>query len=351
MNTINSVTVIDRAESSSAQSAKTEISLDNSSVMSVPYSVEGKNVSKSYGDFEAVKEISFKVKAGTCFGILGPNGAGKTTLLAMIEGITPITSGRIRVLGMDVESQIEQIQPHVGVQLQQNNYFQFLTMIELLKFYKAFRSANNRKVSGHSLDVLLQRLNLEDKKHYKVDELSGGQKQRLSIAIALLEDPDVLFLDEPTSALDPHSRRYIWEFIEQLKQETNKTIILTTHYMEEAERLCDELMIMQNGKIISQGTPAGLVSALKSYHEISLQFVNGQYDTALLENVTGIIDHEWDEAHMKLTIKTAQLTDTVKQLLNNSDEKGLEIAHFDINRPNLEDVFLTHTGNQEEFGK
>ena len=152
-----------------------------------------RDVRKTYGTFEAVRGISFRVRKGTCFGILGPNGAGKTSLLAMIEGLIPITSGSIEILGKDVATRMREIQPHLGVQLQQNNYFQFLTVAQLLKFYQELRGAmGGRRDGGPSAEWLLERLNLKDKLDFKVDELSGGQKQRLSIAIALLEDPDVI---------------------------------------------------------------------------------------------------------------------------------------------------------------
>jgi len=307
------------------------------------YSIEVQDVKKSYDKFEAVKGVSFSVRQGICFGILGPNGAGKTSLLGMIEGITPITSGSIKVLGMDVKTQIKNIQPYIGVQLQQNNYFEFLSVGQLLKFYKELRSANGRKSNGPSVDDLLDQLNLRDKKGFKVDELSGGQKQRLSIAIALLEDPEVIFLDEPTSALDPHSRHDVWNFIEQLKQDTGKTIILTTHYMEEAETLCDELMIMSEGRIISQGSPSELISTLNPYHDIQLQFGRGQFHTDYLRELSDVIDYTWESSANKLTIKTARFNDTLKEILTISEHKQLEILNFNINRPNLEDVFLSTT--------
>jgi ABC-2 type transport system ATP-binding protein len=310
------------------------------------YSVEVNDVRKRYGDFEAVKGLSFRVRQGSCFGILGPNGAGKTSLLAMIEGITPITSGSIAVLGMDVATQIGQIQPRVGVQLQQNNYFQFLTVAQLLKFYQELRAATGGKRAGRSVSWLLERLDLTDKLAFKVDELSGGQKQRLSIAIALLEDPDVIFLDEPTSALDPHSRLYTWEFIEQLKQDPNKTIILTTHYMEEAERLCDEIMIMNDGRIIAQGNPSELVSSLNAHHSIQFQFGKGQFKLDFIKDVVNVTDLKWDDRTDCLLVQTKEVTDTMREILALSQSQRFDVVNFDINRPSLEDVFLSHTGKE-----
>ncbi|WP_039913736.1 ABC transporter ATP-binding protein [Cellvibrio mixtus] len=307
------------------------------------YSIEVNDLRKNYNGFEAVKGVSFAVKQGVCFGILGPNGAGKTSLLGMIEGVTPISSGSIKVLGMDVKTQIKQIQPHIGVQLQQNNYFEFLDVGQLLNFYKELRSANGRKVTGASVDELLEQLNLKDKKKFKVEELSGGQKQRLSIAIALLEDPQILFLDEPTSALDPHSRHDVWAFIEHIKKDPKKTIILTTHYMEEAETLCDELMIMSEGKIISQGAPYELISALSPHHDIQLQFGRGQFSPDYMVELTDIIDYRWESESNQLTIKTAQFNQTLKEILGVSENKKIDIVNFNVIKPNLEDVFLSTT--------
>jgi ABC-2 type transport system ATP-binding protein len=310
------------------------------------YSLEVNDVRKRYGDFEAVKGMSFRVRQGACFGILGPNGAGKTSLLAMIEGITTISSGSIAVLGMDVATQIRQIQPRIGVQLQQNNYFQFLTVAQLLKFYQELRVAGSGKRNGKPVAWLLERLGLTDKLDFKVDELSGGQKQRLSIAIALLDDPDVIFLDEPTSALDPHSRIYTWEFIEQLKQDPNKTVILTTHYMEEAERLCDEIMIMNDGKIIAQGTPAELVNSMHAHHSIQFRFAKGKFKLEFTKDLVSVIDLQWDDKTDCLRVQTKEVADTLREILAVSKDQRIDVINFDIDRPNLEDVFLSHTGKE-----
>jgi ABC-2 type transport system ATP-binding protein len=310
------------------------------------FSLEVRNVHKRYGDFEAVKDVSFSVRRGCCFGILGPNGAGKTSLLAMIEGLIPITSGSISLLGLDVATQIDRIQPHVGVQLQQNNYFQFLTVAELLRFYQDLRAAMGGKPRGRPVASLLERLNLHDKLGAKVDELSGGQKQRLSIAIALLEDPDVIFLDEPTSALDPHSRIATWEFIEDLKKDPNKTVILTTHSMEEAERLCDEILLMDRGRVIAQGEPARLVKALEARHAIQFQFGRGQFRPALLERLAHAGQAEWNERSDCLVVSTTQMTEAMREVLALSQSERIDLVDIEINRPTLEHVFLSRTGKE-----
>ncbi len=309
-----------------------------------------RDVRKTYGTFEAVRGISFRVRKGTCFGILGPNGAGKTSLLAMIEGLVPITSGAIEILGKDVATRMRDIQPHLGVQLQQNNYFQFLTVAQLLKFYQELRGAmGGRRDGGPSAEWLLERLNLKDKLDFKVDELSGGQKQRLSIAIALLEDPDVIFLDEPTSALDPQSRLYTWEFIEQLKADGHKTIILTTHYMEEAERLCDEIMIMNHGKVIAQGEPSALVRGLEIEHAITLYLGRSglrDVDAGRIDALPGVTGHDWDVRAGTLALRSRDVPATLSATLGLAAETGIEIVNIDVERPTLEDVFLSHTGKE-----
>jgi ABC-2 type transport system ATP-binding protein len=310
------------------------------------YSLEVRDVHKRYGEFEAVKGVSFAVRKGTCFGILGPNGAGKTSLLAMIEGLIPITSGSISLLGMDVATEIHRIQPHVGVQLQQNNYFQFLTVAQLLEFYQNLRGAVGGKRRGRSVDSLLERLDLKDKLDFKVDELSGGQKQRLSIAIALLEDPDVIFLDEPTSALDPHSRVATWEFIEDLKKDPGKTVILTTHYMEEAERLCDEILLMDRGRVIAQGNPLQLAKNLGANHLIQVQFGRAQFRPELLGDIVDAEGAEWDEKTDCLQLRTRRVTDTLREVLAMSQAASIDVVNFDISRPTLEDVFLSHTNKE-----
>ncbi len=306
--------------------------------------IQVENVRKSFGDFEAVKGVSFTVEKGKCFGILGPNGAGKTTLLGMIEGIESIDSGKIKVLGMDIKKELKKIQPHIGVQLQQNNYFQFLTVEEMLVFYRDLRSATSGQNKGMSIDELLDKLSLTDKRKSLVEELSGGQKQRLTIAIAMLDDPSIVFLDEPTSALDPQTRRYTWEFIEQLKESGDKTIIITTHYMEEAERVCDELLIMNEGKVIAQGSPSELISGLNAHYDLSVLIGKGNVNDNEINALTGVTNIHWGVDRKELTISTTESAATLKELLDYSEGNDIELLQFHIERPSLEDVFISSTG-------
>lgn len=317
---------------------------DGDSNQDSKYALVVEDVHKRYGNFHAVKGVSFRVRKGSCFGVLGPNGAGKTSLLAMMEGLIPITSGKITVLGFDAATQMDRIQPHVGVQLQSNKYFEFLTVAQLLSFYRKFRAAVSGRKSTPSAVWLLERLGLKDKLNFKVDELSGGQKQRLSIAIALLEDPDVIYLDEPTSALDPQSRIYTWEFIEQLKQSGDKTIILTTHYMEEAERLCDEIMIMNNGQIIEQGEPSLLAKSLGTDYVIKIDFEKGRFSPDLVSGIRSATSCEWDQGLDVLTVKAGDAATAMSEILDVSKESGAKIINIDIAKNTLEDVFLSHTG-------
>lgn len=214
-----------------------------------------KNLRKKYGKKSVVKGIDFEVNTGEVFGILGPNGAGKTTTLEMIETMRPIDDGTVLLDGIDVAKNPQKIKEIIGVQLQSSAFFDNLTLLELLKMFAGMygQRAHPRK--------LLQQVQLSDKSKSQVKQLSGGQKQRFSIAAALVNKPKVLFLDEPTTGLDPQARRNLWELVESIKKR-GITVIITTHYMEEAERLCDRVAIMDDGKIIALDSPSNLVKAL-----------------------------------------------------------------------------------------
>ncbi|MFK3648785.1 amino acid adenylation domain-containing protein [Lysobacter enzymogenes] len=304
------------------------------------------NLRKRYCDADVVKGISFSVPKGSCFGILGPNGAGKTSLLGMIEGIVPISSGRIQVMGMDVASQIRKIQPHFGVQLQYSHYFQFLTIRELLAFYSELRAAASGKRKVVPPPGLLERLDLADKLKFKVEELSGGQKQRLSIALALLDDPQIVFLDEPTAALDPHSRRYTWEFIEELKRDRNRTIVLTTHYMEEAERLCDEIMIMNQGEIVGQGIPSLLIADLNAARQTRIKLAAHAPGEAIARAVCARYPTVWDAFTDSLVISSNEVAEAMGEAMAQAQAYGAAIVDIHLERLSLEDVFLNKTGKE-----
>ena len=306
------------------------------------------NVRKRYDQADVVKGISFTVPKGSCFGILGPNGAGKTSLLGMIEGIVPITSGRISVMGMDVETQIRKIQPKFGVQLQSSNYFPFLSVSELISFYSELRAAASGKGKLAPATQLLERLDLSDKMNFKVEELSGGQKQRLSLVLALLADPEIVFLDEPTAALDPHSRRYTWEFIEELKKDRKHTIVLTTHYMEEAERLCDEIMIMNQGEIVGQGNPSSMIAEMNATQQLRVRLGSAAAGEGFVRDLDRKYRASWDAFSDSLLITTDDVANALRETLSLAESRHVSIESIQVDRLSLEDVFLNKTGKDRK---
>jgi ABC-2 type transport system ATP-binding protein len=213
------------------------------------------HLTKRYGEIVAVNDVNFQVHRQEIFGILGPNGAGKTTTLEMIETLRPMDTGHVLLNGLDVKKDQQRVKQIIGVQLQSSSFFDKLTLTELLLLFG--------ELYGRRVDPvkLLQEVELQEKHKAKVDELSGGQKQRFSIAAALVNDPVVLFLDEPTTGLDPQARRHLWQVIRRIREE-GKTIVITTHYMEEAEELCDRVAIMDHGKIVELAPPQDLISKL-----------------------------------------------------------------------------------------
>jgi ABC-2 type transport system ATP-binding protein len=214
-----------------------------------------KNIKKAYGDFQAVKGVSFSVERGEVFGILGPNGAGKTTTLEMIEGMRPIDSGSVVLDGLNVAEDPYKVKERIGVQLQSSSFFDKLTLVELLKLF-----GDLYHESIHPMH-LLREVNLEEKAKSYAKDLSGGQRQRFSIATTLVNQPVVVFLDEPTTGLDPQARRNLWDLVKQI-QAKGTTVVITTHYMEEAEVLCDRIAIMDDGKIVALDTPKNLIDQL-----------------------------------------------------------------------------------------
>ncbi len=213
------------------------------------------NLVKNYGNFQAVKGISFDVQEGEIFGLLGPNGAGKSTTLEIIETLRPKTSGKIFVGGLDLDVHPNEIKKIIGVQLQTSGFYPGLNLLELIDL---FSGLYNRKVNPIEL---LETVNLKDKAKAKVKELSGGQKQRFSVATTLINDPKIVFLDEPTTGLDPQARRNLWELVKNIRQK-GTTVIITTHYMDEAEYLCDRVAIVDSGKIVASNTPDKLIDEL-----------------------------------------------------------------------------------------
>ena len=220
-----------------------------------------RNLRKTYKDVVAVDGLELEVRAGECFGLLGPNGAGKTTTVEICEGITRADSGEIEVLGMNWDAHARQLRQRLGIQLQETQLSDKLTVLEVVRLFRSFFR------QGPAPSAVVGLVQLGEKRNSRVGGLSGGQKQRLALACSLVGDPEFLFLDEPTTGLDPQARRQLWGLIEQFKLE-GRTILLTTHYMEEAERLCDRVAIMDHGKVIARGTPRELIASIGAEHMV-----------------------------------------------------------------------------------
>ncbi len=292
------------------------------------------DLTKRYGDFTAVDGISFSVRQGETFGILGPNGAGKTTTLEMVEGLKGITAGSAALDGHDVKKEPRAVKALIGVQLQASSFFDNLNLKELVE---TFAALYGRKVDALKL---LGNVELEDKWRSMVRELSGGQKQRLSIAVALVNDPKVLFLDEPTTGLDPQARRHLWDLITAVKQQ-GKTIVLTTHYMEEAEVLCDRVAIMDHAKIIALDSPVSLLRLADVVSTIEFR-VEQPIDPERLRKLPAV-DSVSSEDH-GYEILTKDPEQTLPALFKLEGELGFKLFDLQLHQATLEDVFLKLTG-------
>jgi ABC-2 type transport system ATP-binding protein len=293
---------------------------------------------KRYGKQVAVDGISFTIHQGEIFGLLGPNGAGKTTTLEMIEGLRQQDSGSITVLGMDTQSQRRQVQERIGIQLQATTLFPELTVRETIALFGGLYE-HERPVSD-----LLAEVNLTDKAGSFPPLLSGGQRQRLALALALVNDPALVFLDEPTTGLDPQSRHLVWESVERLRQR-GKTVVLTTHFMDEAQTLCDRIAIMECGRFIAQGTPAELIASLGASATIAYALADGAALSADdLRALPAVTDLHVEAGHG--TIYTGDPEATLVALLRAANARGTALAQMQIHTPTLEDVFLKLTGRQ-----
>jgi ABC-2 type transport system ATP-binding protein len=293
---------------------------------------------KSYGALEAVKGIDFEVKSGEVFGLLGPNGAGKTTTVEILEGLRPRTAGEVRVLNFDPDRQKKQLKDRIGACLQATNLPDKITVREALDF---FGSLYSRKADA---DVLLKRLQLEEKKDAHYATLSGGQKQRLALALALINDPQMLFLDEPTTGLDPQVRLEIRDLIEELRAE-KRTILMTTHYIEEAERLCDRVAIIDAGLIIAMGTPRELQERSANQSAIEVKLTQPLTETTLPEWPESIRSIVSEDRH-GIIVYSKRPARTLVEMVKWIDANGFELDDVHLSRPTLEDVFIELTGRK-----
>src|SRR6476660_5577236 len=296
------------------------------------FAIYVRGLRKAYGAFEAVKGIDFEVRPGEVFGLLGPNGAGKTSTVEILEGLRPRTAGDVKVLDFDPDRQKQKLKDRIGVCLQATNLPDKITVTEALQLFAAFYT---RSVDGAAL---LKRLQLDEKKDAHYATLSGGQKQRLAIALALINDPQLLFLDEPTTGLDPQVRLEIRDLIEELKAE-KRTIVMTTHYIEEAERLCDRVAIIDTGQIIAIGTPRDLQKQSANQSSIEIKLGQPLRDVALpawSESVRSLIS---DDGRV-ITVYSARPARTLMEIVKWIETNGFELEDVRLARPTLEDVFI-----------
>lgn len=310
--------------------------MDNLANPSLECVIRVEHLSKSFGKVKAVVDLSFEVKRGEIFGFLGPNGAGKTTTLGILEGLYQADSGNAHVLGMDIAKDIISIKHQIGVQLQNTSLLPDLTVFEQIQL---FGKLYGGKLRRDEIEILLGQVGLSDKASVFPDKLSGGQRQRLSLALALVNQPEIVFLDEPTTGLDPQSRRVLWDLIRSLRDQ-DKTVVLTTHYMEEAESLCDCIGIIDHGKLVALDTPGALINSLAGLSSITTSAFLPLDD---IRSQAYISNAQRDGT--RLHIQTRDVAATLRTILDLAKQHNLGLNDLHIKQPNLEDVFLKLTGH------
>jgi ABC-2 type transport system ATP-binding protein len=309
------------------------------------------NLRKTYdGKVEAVRGLSLQIEAGQCFGLLGPNGAGKTTTIEILEGLLAPTSGEVRIFGHTWNENPRQLREWIGISLQETRLSEKLTVRETIELFASFYS------EPRPAEDILEELQLTEKSDAWVGKLSGGQKQRLAVATALVGNPRILFLDEPTTGLDPQSRRQLWDII-RVFQKKGGTVLLTTHYMDEAERLCDQLAIVDHGQIIAAGTPADLIDHLGGHHVVEFQVShanknnngsadnnndNDDDDIERWRSLPSVESVRREDATVLLSVREPHLT--IPALLDAVTNDGHQLEHLSTRQASLEDVFVQLTG-------
>jgi ABC-2 type transport system ATP-binding protein len=294
---------------------------------------------------EAVRGLDLTVESGACFGLLGPNGAGKTTTIEIIEGLTDATAGEVEVFGQRWGRDDTAIKQRIGISLQETKLSEKLLVRETVTLFRSFYDR------GLEPDEVIRRVSLEEKATARVGKLSGGQRQRLAVACALVGDPDLLLLDEPTTGLDPQSRRQLWDLIRDFRTQ-GRTVLLTTHYMDEAERLCDQVAVIDHGKVIALGTPAELIARLGGEHIIAFTLGGEEtqptLDTTLLEGLPTVQSVRREADQYCLSVREPHIA--LPALLGRLKEGGHELASLTTRHAGLEDVFVTLTGRHLRDG-
>jgi ABC-2 type transport system ATP-binding protein len=302
----------------------------------VGIAVQCRDLRKTYdGKVEAVRGLNLQIEAGECFGLLGPNGAGKTTTIEILEGLLQPTSGEVTILGHTWQTHSRELREMLGISLQETRLTEKLTVRETVDLFSSFYR------EPRSSQEVLKQLQLLDKADAWVGKLSGGQRQRLAVATALVGNPKILFLDEPTTGLDPQSRRQLWGLVREF-QKQGGTVLLTTHYMDEAERLCDRLAIVDQGQVIAEGSPADLIARLGGHHLVEFS-ISGKQDGldgwGALPGVDGV---RADDDLICLNVREPHLT--IPALLDAVQKRGAELLHLNTRQASLEDVFVRLTG-------
>ena len=301
---------------------------------SPPLAIEVRGLVKRFEDVVAIAGTDFEVPVGQCVGLLGPNGAGKTTTVEILEGLQHPTSGEVRLLGLRWDKDATELRERIGIALQETRFHDRLSVEETVRLFRSFY----RK--GLSVEEAIALVKLEEKRNAYVVKLSGGQRQRLALAVALAADPEILFLDEPTTGLDPQSRRALWDVIDGLKGK-GRTVVLTTHYMEEAQVLCDQVIIMDHGRIVARGTPAQLIASIGGEQVIEFATTPALPAEAFAEVPTRVASRPRGDGH---TLSVKELHRALPGLLSLVAARGANLVHLSTRQATLDDVFLAFTG-------